>query len=242
MKKILCIFTSAAVLFLSGCAYVSNEKPDLSVQDSASLTKSGESESEALSTSDSQIESTNFETIVNSSDLPKYYGSLKEAKAFGKQFEKGIVSFDGYLSFISDKTILSFEGTRDDKIINVEFYFENADVSLSFQEAENVMKLFFLPDFLNEKYSEPKYEIFTHKSKDESEYITVSYLYNQDSLNAADDSRDNLYIIYELYNNVCLSASIDSKLPRWTASPTTNGYDVSEYLPLENVQPATEGR
>lgn len=244
MKKMLVIFTSAAVLLLSGCAYSSDEKPNLSIQDSAPLTQSGESESETPSTSDSPPESTIFESIVNSSDLPQYCGSLKQAKKFGKRFESGIVSFDGYLSFVPDKTILAIEGyLRDDEINGVEFYFKNADVSLNFQEAENVMNLFLPLDVLTEKYSEPQYEIFTPKDKSESEYIAVTYLYNQDVSSASEyELHDTFYIMYELYNDVCLSASVDSRLPRWTTSANANGYFVSEYVPLENPESTSEGR
>ncbi len=233
MKKKLFIFTSAAVLFLSGCAYSSGEKPDLSAQDSTPLTQSSEFESETLITSDFPPESTNFETIVNSDNLPQYCGSFKEAKKFGKMFDNGIVSFDGYSQYVMDKTILfvSSHG-RDDEIDSVEFNFKNADVFLNFQEAENVMNLFLPLDTLSKKYSEPTYEIFIPNDKSKSEYIVVKYLYNQETTSVSKyELHDTFYIMYEFYNDVCLYADIDSSLPRWTTSPNSNGYFVNEYSP-----------
>lgn len=239
MKKMLSIFTGAAVLFLSGCAYSSDEKPDLNVQESAPLIQSSVLESETPSTSDSPPESTIFETIVNSSDLPHYYGSLKEAKEFGKRFEKNVVSTEDY-DFKSGTTILSINGYwRDDKINGIEFYFKNADISPSFEEAQNVMNMFLPFDIIDKYYDEPKQEIFTPNDKTESDYITTCYSLNENG-KGQDGLQGQISLIYEMKNGSCLSANIRFGLPRWMISANANGYVVSEYAPLESPESTNE--
>ena len=232
MKKAICALSSAVFLLsFSGCAFRDNEASNIGSQVFTTISQRDEPTSEPIII-DSLDNCTDFETIVNANDLPKYCGSLKEAKDFGKRFEKSIVSTEDY-DFKSNITILSIDGYwKDDKISGVELYFKNAAVSLNFQESEAVMNLFLPLGALEENYSEPNYENFTPIDESKSEYIAVTYLYKQDNLDASENGlHNNFYIMYELYNDVCLSASIDSRLPRWTSSANANGYNVSEYMP-----------
>jgi len=231
MKKMLFIFTSAVALFLSGCAYSSDEKPNLSIQDSAPLTQSSESESETPSTIDSPLESTIFETIVNSSDLPQYYGSLKEAKKFSKQFEKNVVSTEDY-DFKSDITILSIDGYwRDDKINGIEFYFKNADSSPSFEEAQKVMNMFLPFDIIDKYYDEPKQEMYTPNNANESSFITTCYSLN-DSGRGQDGLQGQIGLVYEMKNDICLHANIRFGLPIRLLSES-NGYFITKFPSTE---------
>lgn len=175
-----------------------------------------------------------FDKIINSSDLPQYYGSLKEAKKFGKRFESGIVSFDGYLSFVQDKTVLSFEGTRSDKINNVEFYFKNADSSPSFEEAQKVMNMFLPFDIIDKYYDEPKQEMYTPKDANESSFITTCYSLN-DSGKGQDGLQGQIGLVYEMKNDICLHANIRFGLPIQQLSES-NGYFITKFPPNESVE------
>lgn len=169
-----------------------------------------------------------FDKIINSSDLPQYYGSLKEAKKFGKRFESGIVSLDGYLSFVQDKTVLSFEGTRSDKINNVEFYFKNADSSPSFEEAQKVMNMFLPFDIIDKYYDEPTQKMYYPNDNNESSYITTCYSLN-DSGKGQDGLQGQIGLVYEMKNDICLHANIRFGLPRTLSE--SNGYFITEYPP-----------
>lgn len=178
--------------------------------------------------SDKLVDKLSYKLIICSKNLPQYYGSLKEAKEFGKQFEKNIVSTDDY-DFKSDITILSIDGYwQSDDIDSISLYFKNADVTPSFDEAQEIMNMFLPFDIINKYYDEPKQEMYTPSDINESSYITTCYSLN-DSGKGQDGLQGQIGVVYEMKNNICLHANIRFGLPRTFSE--SNGYFIKEYPP-----------
>lgn len=165
-------------------------------------------------TSNSNIDESrsNFDKIIASDDLPQYYGSYKEAQEFSKQFDKGVVSTDSY-SFDSNVTILSISGYwRDDEINSIEVYFENADVAPDYDEAQEILNKFLPPDIISKYYDAPTVDLYTPNDKAECSVITVCYPLNEEG-KAAGDLNGQLGMVYNIKDDVCLSACIRFGVP-----------------------------
>ncbi len=184
--------------------------------------------------SDKLVDKLSYKLIISSKNLPQYYSSLKEAKEFGKQFEKNIVSTDDY-DFKSDITILSIDGYwQSDDIDSISLYFKNADVTPSFDEAQEIMNMFLPFDIIDKYYDEPKQEMYTPKDANESSFITTCYSLN-DSGKGQNGLQGQIGLVYEMKNDICLHANIRFGLPIQQLSES-NGYFITKFPPNESVE------
>lgn len=176
------------------------------------IDNSADSSFSATSNSNIDESRSNFDKIIASDDLPQYYGSYKEAKEFSKRFDKGVVSTDSY-SFDSNVTILSISGySRDNEINSIEVYFKNADVTPDYDEAQEILNKFLPPDIINKYYNAPTVDLYTPNDKTECSVITVCYPLNEEG-KAAGGLNGQLGMVYNIKNDVCLSAYIRFGVP-----------------------------
>jgi len=239
VKKTVCIVISGVIAFsLAACVPApKNSMPDSTVNKtttiesdkietseisqieiSEQLETTGESDKITESISNNSTATTtdktlsDFERIIASDNLPQYYGSYKEAEEFGKQFEKNIVTTDSY-DFKSDVTILAISGYwATDEISSIELYFKNADTSLDFEKAQEIMSKFLSTEIISKYYDKPEKELYTPNDKTESSYITVLYCLNDEGKNV-EGLDGQIGIIYEMQDDICVMAYIRFGIP-----------------------------